>query len=134
MGKVKVLFVDDEEGFRILSIRLIKRLLKDHEFEFFEASDGEEALEWLKKGIKPSIIILDYVMPKIDGIELLKRMDSDHHDVYDVPRIMVSGYNHEDIKSEVKRLRCDFLEKGIDATIFCQQICQYMAVKLHFNP
>ncbi len=82
-------------------------------------------MELLKKGAKPSIIILDYAMPKIDGVELLKRIDSDHSDLYDVPRIMISGYTQKEIISEAQRLRCVFFEKNTD-NIFYQQICQYM--------
>jgi DNA-binding response OmpR family regulator len=47
MGKVVVLFVEDEEDFRFISIRQIKRILKDQEFEFIEATDGEDALRML---------------------------------------------------------------------------------------
>jgi PAS domain S-box-containing protein len=125
MERLVILLVDDEEDFRMIFIRQIKRILKDHEFEFIEASDGEEALELLKGEVKPSIIILDYAMPKINGVELLRRIDSDHNDLYDVPRIMISGYSQKEIISEAQRLRCVFFEKNMD-NIFYQQICQYM--------
>jgi PAS domain S-box-containing protein len=124
-GRSVVLLVDDEEDFRMIFIRQIKQILKDQEFEFIEASDGEEALELLKVGAKPSIIILDYAMPKINGMELLKRIDSDYNDLYDVPRIMISGYTQKEIISEAQTLRCVFFEKSMD-NIFYQQICQYM--------
>jgi len=133
MGKVVVLFVDDEEGFRTLSIRQIKRIVKDQEFDFFEACDGEEALVLLKRGVKPSIIILDYAMPKVNGIELLRRIDSDNPDLYDVPRIMISGYLRTEIISEAQSLRCAFFEKSMDIKIFYQQVCQYMATRLGFK-
>ncbi|MFA5181383.1 MAG: PAS domain S-box protein [Syntrophales bacterium] len=120
-----ILLVDDEEDFRMIFIRQIKQILKDHEFEFIEASDGEEALELLKGGAKPSIIILDYAMPKINGMELLRRIDSDHRDLYDVHRIMISGYAQKEIISEAQRLRCVFLEKSMD-NIFYHRICQHM--------
>ena len=133
MKKITVLFVDDEEDFRLISIMYIKRILKDYEFEFFEASNGEEALELLKKGIKPSIIILDYMMPRINGIELLRKIDSDHNDMSDVPRIMISGYDRDDIKSEAERLRFKYIMKTVDIKIFTQKICQYMVVKFGFS-
>ena len=46
--------MNDEEDFRFISIPPIKRILKDHEFEFSEASDGEEAVELRKRVAKPS--------------------------------------------------------------------------------
>jgi len=64
-------------------------------------------------------------MPKINGMELLKRIDGDHNDLYDVPRIMISGYSHKEIISEAQTLRCVFFEKSL-GNIFYQQICQYM--------
>jgi hypothetical protein len=73
--------VGDEEDFRFISIAKIKQILKDQSFEFVEARDGEEALALLKRGVKPSMIILDYTLPKINGIELLRRIDSDHGDL-----------------------------------------------------
>jgi CheY-like chemotaxis protein len=73
--------VGDEEDFRFISIAKIKQILKDQSFEFVEARDGEEALALLKRGVKPSMIILDYTLPKINGIELLRRIDSDHRDL-----------------------------------------------------
>ncbi|HAJ28350.1 MAG TPA: hypothetical protein DCG53_14105 [Syntrophus sp. (in: bacteria)] len=126
MERSVILLVDDEEDFRMIFIRQIKRILKDLEFEFIEASDGEEALKLLKGGAKPSIIILDYAMPKINGVELLRRIDRDHNDLYDVPRIMISGYAQKEIISEAQSLRCVFFGKNTD-NIFYQQICQYMA-------
>ncbi|MFA5182501.1 MAG: PAS domain S-box protein [Syntrophales bacterium] len=131
MERLVILLVDDEEEFRRMFIRQIKRILKDHEFEFIEASDGEEALELLKGGAKPSIIILDSAMPKINGVELLRRIDSDHNGLYDVPRIMISGYSQKELISEAQRLRCVFFEKSTDNT-FYQQICQHMTNKLVF--
>lgn len=87
----------------------------------------------LKGGLKPSLIITDYAMPKLNGMELLRRMDSDHNDLYNVPRIMLSGYNSEEIVSEAQNHRYTFFEKTIDNKIFFQQICQHIANKLGFS-
>jgi len=114
VGKVTVLLVDDEEDFRILFIRKMKRFFKDYEFNIFEASDGKEALELLKKDVTPSIIILDYAMPNVDGIEFLRRIDVDNPELYNVPRIMITGYYQEQIKNEAERLKCAFFEKSTD--------------------
>lgn len=130
MEKVVVLLVDDEEDFRFIAIAKIKQILKDQAFEFVEARDGEEALELLKKGVKPSMMILDYTLPRINGIELLIKIDSDHKDLCNVPRVMLSGYVDEEIVGEARKLRCDYFEKSIDTKIFYQQFCRYMATKL----
>ena len=133
MGKVVVLFVDDEEDFRTLSIRQIRRIVKNIEFEFLEAGNGQQALEMLKGGLKPSVIIVDYAMPKINGMELMKMIDSDNPDLHDVPRIMISGYNQEELVREAQGMRCAFFEKRIDTKVFFQEVCQYMSTKLGFS-
>ena len=133
MGKVVILFVDDEKDFRVLFIRQLKRIVRDNEFEFIEARDAEMALKLLKEGAKPSMIILDYSLPDINGIELLRRIDADHPGMRDVPRIMLSGYNHEQLKKEVQALRCAFLEKGIDIEKLCLEIYRQMAISFGFS-
>jgi len=130
MEKIVVLFVDDEEDFRFISIRQIKRTLKHQAFEFIEANDGEDALRLLKNGVKPSIIIVDYTMPKLGGMDLLRRIDSDHHDLHNVPRIMLSGCSSEEIISESQKLRYVFFEKAVDNNVLFQQICKHLASML----
>jgi PAS domain S-box-containing protein len=132
MGKVVILFVDDEKDFRVLFIRQLKRLVRDNEFEFIEARDAETALKLLKEGAKPSMIILDYALPEITGMELLRRIDADHPALRDVPRIMLSGYSHEQLKKEAQALRCAFLEKGIDIEKLCREIYRQMAISPGF--
>ncbi len=130
MAKIAVLLVDDEEDFRFIFIRQIKRFFPDSEFEFFEAGDGEKALELLRTGIKPSIIILDYTMPKMSGTELLRTIDREHGNLLHVPRVVLSGYIGEDAIREVESQRCDYIEKSINTKVFYQQFCRYLTEKL----
>lgn len=62
----KVLLVDDDSNIR----NSLKRLLRNPEIEFIEASNGIEALDRILNN-EIDIIILDYRMPHVDGIELL---------------------------------------------------------------
>ncbi len=130
MARIAVLLVDDEEDFRFIFSRQIKRIFPDSEFDFFEAGDGEEALQLLRTGIKPSIIILDYTMPIMSGTELLRTIDRDHGDLLHVPRVVLSGYIGEDAIREVKSLRCDYMEKSMNTKVFYQQLGRYLAEKL----
>jgi CheY-like chemotaxis protein len=130
MTRVAVLLVDDEEDFRFIFTRQIKRILPDLEWEFFEAADGEEALQLIRTGLKPSIIILDYTMPRMSGTELLRRIDREHSDLLNVPRVVLSGYIGEDAIREVQSLRCDYIEKSMNTKIFYQQFCRYLTAKL----
>lgn len=68
MSKKKILVVDDEAGVR----ESLKMIFKD-DYEVSEAGDGEEALEILQ-AVKPDVIILDIIMPNMDGVAFLKEI------------------------------------------------------------
>lgn len=67
--KDKILFVDDDEGLR----DLYEEVLVEEGYEVLTARNGKEALQKLEKG-KPDLIVLDIVMPKMDGMEALGRI------------------------------------------------------------
>jgi len=66
--KSKILLVDDEPGMQ----RYIKTLLEIDDYEVETASTGEQALELLQKGAEPNLVLLDLLMPGIDGLETLE--------------------------------------------------------------
>src|SRR6266852_5424192 len=66
----KRLLVDDEPGM----LRYIKTLLELDEFAVETACTGEEALELLKKGSEPDLVLLDLLMPGIDGLQTLEQV------------------------------------------------------------
>ena len=65
----KILIVDDEERVR----RLIETTLDIGDFQIFQAKDGEEALK-IAQEEKPALILLDIMMPGMDGFEVCKRL------------------------------------------------------------
>jgi len=67
---LRVLVVDDEPGIR----RLIQTSLKGWGYEVVAASTGEEALAILESDAAPSLAILDWTMPGMDGLELCRRV------------------------------------------------------------
>jgi CheY-like chemotaxis protein len=83
--KIKVLVVDDDPGVRYL----VRRLLEDRGIEVDEAANGEEALKSLKD-IKPDLVLLDVMMPGIDGWEVLGCIKGDA-DLKSVPVVMLSA-------------------------------------------
>ena len=70
MDKIKILVVDDESRMR----KLVRDFLVRQDYEVFEAGDGEEALDlfYEEKGI--SVILLDVMMPRLNGWEVVKEI------------------------------------------------------------
>src|SRR3954447_16304878 len=68
--KSKILLVDDEPGMQ----RYIKTLLEVDDHTVQTASTGEEALDLVQKGLQPNLVLLDLVMPGIDGLETLESL------------------------------------------------------------
>lgn len=87
MDKLKVLVVDDEERMR----KLISDFLKIKGYETVEAGDGEEAIDIFFADKEIALIILDVMMPKMDGWEVLKTV-REHSKV---PVIMLTARTEE---------------------------------------
>ncbi len=68
-SKVNILVVDDDENYRVL----LSEELKDEGYRVITAKNGKEAIQKLEKE-KPDLIVLDIVMPKMDGMEALGRI------------------------------------------------------------
>lgn len=68
MDKLKILVVDDEDRMR----KLISDFLKIKDFNVIEAADGEEAIDCFFSDKDIALVILDVMMPKMDGWEVLK--------------------------------------------------------------
>jgi two-component system response regulator VicR len=85
----KILIVEDELPLRMAYDTILKR--EGHEVE--RARDGEEALERVEK-LKPDLILLDLLMPNIDGITFLKKYDLKKHPKVKV--IVFSNLSHSD--------------------------------------
>ena len=66
---LKVLLVDDEPE----TLRLVRRILQADGYDVREATDGKQALELFAQD-KPELILLDIIIPMVDGIEVLRRI------------------------------------------------------------
>jgi two-component system, cell cycle sensor histidine kinase and response regulator CckA len=83
---ITVLVVDDETAVR----RFATRVLDREGYLVVEAKDGIEALELVKKGgITLDVIVSDIVMPRLNGVELMRELAVSHPDL---PVILMSGY------------------------------------------
>ncbi|MEE1032807.1 MAG: response regulator, partial [Ruminococcus sp.] len=87
MSKWKILVVDDESRMR----KLVKDFLMKHDFEVLEASNGEEAVDIFFREKNISLIILDVMMPKMDGWQVCREIRA----VSKVPIIMLTAKSDE---------------------------------------
>jgi two-component system NtrC family sensor kinase len=83
--QVKILFVDDERNV----LRALERLFLDDEYEIITALSGEEGLHLLKSEQPVQIVISDYRMPGMNGVEFLREVCRSWPDTV---RIVLSGY------------------------------------------
>ena len=67
---VNILLVDDEPGM----LRYIRTLLEVDDYRVQTASTGEEALQQVEKGLRPDLVLLDLLMPGIDGLQTLEQL------------------------------------------------------------
>jgi len=94
----KILIIEDEE---ILLGLLRKKLIKEG-YDVSVARDGEEGLEQIRK-VKPDLILLDIVMPKKGGIEVLEEKLEDE-EIRDIPVIVISNSGQPVELTKVKKL------------------------------
>jgi CheY-like chemotaxis protein len=94
-SKTRILVIDDREP----TVRAVKRILEKADYEVSTASDGVTGLQKAVEE-KPDLIILDIVMPGIDGYEVCRRLRSDPHTA-DIAVLMLTGKG---------RLDCDDAE------------------------
>ena len=88
--KKKILVVEDEEGLRLL----YKEELEAEGYEVLTAQNGREAIQQLEEG-KPNLIILDIVMPVMDGMEALGRIVGKERKIPIILNTSYPGYRQD---------------------------------------
>ena len=117
MDKIRIIVAEDHEMVRKGTSRILSQY---PDFDIVgEAADGEQTLE-LVKNLHPDIIICDIRMPKLDGIEVVRRMK----ELYPGVKIMMlSAYDDEDYVSALIKLGVSgYLLKTVDLNELAQAI------------
>ena len=108
LSKYTVLAVDDIQ----LNLLLLKKMLAKFNFTLETASSGQQTLDMVAQK-KPDLILLDLMMPGIDGFEVIQRLRA-NPETEDIKIIILSALNsHEDIVKGFKLGANDFITKPI---------------------
>ena len=108
VDKLTVLVVDDVP----LNVLLIKKMLSQYTCQLKTANSGQAALDIIDKSI-PDLLLLDLMMPGIDGFEVIRRLRADEK-TKKLPIIILSALNSEaDIVKGFKLGANDFINKPI---------------------
>jgi putative two-component system response regulator len=122
--KKKILVVDDEAR----NLRLMEAMLIPLGYEVSLAHDGEAALGMVKN-ISPDLILLDIMMPKMDGFEVARRLKADD-ETRIIPIVMATSLR--EVEDRVKALEAgadDFLSKPVDKTELRARVNSLLKVK-----
>jgi sigma-B regulation protein RsbU (phosphoserine phosphatase) len=118
-SRAEILVVDDDA----MSRTVLAQLLTAGGYQCRVSKNGSEALETVQAE-PPSLLLLDFDMPGLNGAEVLKRLRSDRHSaVAQIPTIMLTGHGSEE--SEVSCLQAgadDFVTKPVNAAVLRARI------------
>lgn len=123
IGK-KLLVADDEPHI----LRTLDDLLTAEGYIIFKATDGKKALEQAESAF-PDLIILDVMMPKMDGFEVLKRLKKNPRTM-DIPVIMltVKSTSH-DIEEGIKLYAEKYITKPFSSDALLQEIEKSLSIR-----
>ncbi len=111
-----VLVVDDEEDL----LSLVEYNLEQEGFEVVLARDGVEAIEQTREH-EPDLIILDIMMPKMDGIEVCEKLRKDAH-LRTIPIMMLTARSEEEDKVQGLDVGADiYLGKPVSVSVIVSQ-------------
>ena len=104
---MKILIVEDEDILR----NVLQERFEEENFSVFIAPDGKIALSLAKKN-KPDIILLDILLPEVDGIEVLTSLKA-NDELSNIPVIMLSNLSEDQkIKQALELGAVDYLVKS----------------------
>jgi CheY-like chemotaxis protein len=115
MSRPTILVVDDEQGV----VEILAEVLQDEGYAVLKALDGADGLR-LAHEHRPSLVISDVMMPRLSGVELVRRL-KDSEETASTPTILMSCVPHEPTSSGAT---C-FLGKPFDLDVFLDLVKGY---------
>jgi PAS domain S-box-containing protein len=126
MATPKILVVDDDK----FQIDLIQRILKKNQYHVVGYTNSSEALR-KTSDLAPDLILLDLVMPDIDGFELCRRLKADEK-THDIPIIILTSRKNQETESRVFELGAvDYITKPYNPITVNARIRNQLDLKQH---
>lgn len=120
----RILIVEDNKS----SLDILRARLKAHNYDIITASDGEEGLAKAKDHL-PDLILLDIMMPKIDGLEVCRRLRKDSSLPF-IPIILVTAKgDSKDIIAGFEAGGDEYLTKPVDHTSLVARVKSMLRIK-----
>lgn len=113
----KILIVDDE----ILFIKVVQKNLEANGYEVITANDGLEGLEKTESE-HPDLILLDIVMPNMDGYTMLREIRKNEN-IKDIVVILCSGKVTLNLEEDILKAEADaYIAKPFDSSVYLAKI------------
>lgn len=121
----EILIVDDEP----VNIQVLQNFLSVHGHSTFQAKDGVEALERIAEIGVPDLVLLDIMMPRLDGYEVCKRIRQ-KHPLYELPILMLTAKDKAKDLAEAFAVGAnDYLVKPFDNTEIIARVNTLLSLK-----
>jgi DNA-binding response OmpR family regulator len=120
---ITVLIIDDEKDIR----RILEYELKMYGFNVYSASNGQAGLK-IATEIKPDVILLDWVMPKMDGLKVLSKIRHDER-TKDIIVLMLTAKNMmDDVETSLANGADDYIPKPFEGAELGPRIMSILGV------
>lgn len=123
-GQQVIMVIDDEEDI----IDLVKMLLEEAGYQVFTALSGHEALQILYR-IKPDLILLDIMMPGLDGMELIKILKIEESTASIPIAMLTAKTDHNDKMAALQEKAVDYICKPFSPPELVRRVNQILSIK-----
>ena len=108
----KILVVDDEPDLEVLVKQKFRKKIREHEYEFVFAENGNVALDRIQENTDIDIVLSDINMPEMDGLTLLSKLNEQYSLL---KTVIISAYGDmENIRNAMNNGAFDFITKPVD--------------------
>lgn len=122
VSQKRILIVEDEEG--LLKFESI--LMRSHGYEVTEVSDGNAALECMER-VKPDLVLLDIMIPGIDGIEVCRQIKSSESTRH-IPVIMLTAKRSRDDMVKSQQVGADwYITKPFKSAMLIEAVQRFLS-------